>query len=1266
MKNTIKKVISVVLISIIILTAFSAALSALAAEESLHNEQSSVDFSEMNMITYLSSVGSDFYANRDYSDGGNPSLATAYLSSWAGPVSENAHPYNGSLYSKAQYKKLSNIAYLDSVIKINNNVNDVKSAVMEYGALYCGFTYTDKTTDDSNYCTPLLYKTEDGEEWHSHAVTIVGWDDNYPKENFPVQPKKDGAILCKNSWGTDRGYDGYIYISYEDRIFSPLSIKEFAAFTVADKDCGYNKIYQYDEYGANGAFYGLYDKIDYAFNVFPEQGKALNSDETLKAVSFHTTFSNTGYSVYLVEDYQNPEDARLGSRNSKAVKIASGKVSNPGYSVIDLDREYTLKKGTRFAIVLKLDGALGIAEQYTAEVSYVPGVRGNRGESYYSSKNLIIDLYDSLENSNWSIKAFTSYRPDRMMAPGKGLKSYFGIDNENREYSSTKTYSIEEIQKLGGKINQDYIDYLKNPDGSELIPSPLKYSFDTASQKAVSLPAKYDLRDYGYVSTVKDQGFLGSCWAHAALASLESNTLKKYGTGDGIFSSYKTVEARTPCSASISSPGGKETFKFTSPGSAEYTFTLSDGAQGTVYSPFGTVLESGGQSITCYIAKGDSVFLTAGFSSSSATGVITVTADTETLYDERTSTRIEAGSSVKSRTSGDSYSIFSVESESYFSGYYRIVCGGNIDITVNDREIEPNRYYEFSVYTDYRFYEEDEPSTYSMQIVINSTDGKEVDFEIETVSYAEYMCKDSVDIALNETVHVELTEDYETVYAFRFVPEKSGFYCAESDNGIHVNVFDADKERVAANKSNGYSYYLKKDCEYYFGLICYESGNFYIAEYDGSSHSIELKENEPVDDKLYSAAACHEYSFTAKEEGNYRFIIRNINKYDYTIELNDKSANATFINGDAYIYTSFDKGERKTVSVRFAVDESGMYWFGHKYTVSVERSNGTSLMDDAPEIASGDSVTVSDMAPVYKFVAPKDGELAFEVTHTPAEDADVGAVWMYLYNESAGTPYYERSFFRKLDRLTYVVDGKIEFEKGKTYFIYFECGGASSFVFNVKEYADYDITETETLTLDNTVNVTSLNCPINVPVSIAPRGENIGNIDTVYFYIESVYSDSTLRFESDSLPYFGFDFIGQSDTDKGTFISKWKLNISEGTFGSNDKEEGTLFIEDNGEYNLWLGLDYATHRSYFYLPDFVPYKSIYRINPHGSNVVKWTSSDPNVASVDESGTVTARRIGSTVITAVFEDGTVDSETLYVKYAWWQTLIRIFLLGFIWY
>lgn len=34
----------------------------------------------------------------------------------------------------------------------------------------------------------------------NHDVIIIGWDDNYPKENFHTPPKNDGAFICQNSW----------------------------------------------------------------------------------------------------------------------------------------------------------------------------------------------------------------------------------------------------------------------------------------------------------------------------------------------------------------------------------------------------------------------------------------------------------------------------------------------------------------------------------------------------------------------------------------------------------------------------------------------------------------------------------------------------------------------------------------------------------------------------------------------------------------------------------------------------------------------------------------------------------------------------------------------------------------------------------------------------------------------------------------------------------------------------------------------------------
>ena len=66
----------------------------------------------------------------------------------------------------------------------------------------------------------LTEKMEHNSAKINHAVTIVGWDDNYSKDNFLGNACHDGAWIAINSWGEESqdSDDGYIYISYDDAI----------------------------------------------------------------------------------------------------------------------------------------------------------------------------------------------------------------------------------------------------------------------------------------------------------------------------------------------------------------------------------------------------------------------------------------------------------------------------------------------------------------------------------------------------------------------------------------------------------------------------------------------------------------------------------------------------------------------------------------------------------------------------------------------------------------------------------------------------------------------------------------------------------------------------------------------------------------------------------------------------------------------------------------------------------------------------------------
>lgn len=158
--------------------------------------------------------------------------------------------------------------------------------------------------------TSAWYNSEAG--MVDHAVLLVGWDDNYPKENFLEgnRPEQNGAWLIRNSWGDD----GYFWLSYEDK-----TLESGTAYILEEAD-NYEKNYQYDTTG--WSFSMPTNEAE------PTKAKAANiftaeSDEMLEAVSFYTTDANTNYtvSVYTGVSEGQPETGTV----YRAVQSDSGR-----------------------------------------------------------------------------------------------------------------------------------------------------------------------------------------------------------------------------------------------------------------------------------------------------------------------------------------------------------------------------------------------------------------------------------------------------------------------------------------------------------------------------------------------------------------------------------------------------------------------------------------------------------------------------------------------------------------------------------------------------------------------------------------------------------------------------------------------------------------------------------------------------------------------------------------------------------------------------
>jgi C1A family cysteine protease/PKD repeat protein len=92
-------------------------------------------------------------------------------------------------------------------------------------------------------------------------------------------------------------------------------------------------------------------------------------------------------------------------------------------------------------------------------------------------------------------------------------------------------------------LNPDYKKYMNQLKKSAqpeqyprgYVPAPFRVNFKNYAQRPLlkasqQLPERYDLREEGYVTPVKDQGTFGTCWAFAAIGSVESRWRRLEGT----------------------------------------------------------------------------------------------------------------------------------------------------------------------------------------------------------------------------------------------------------------------------------------------------------------------------------------------------------------------------------------------------------------------------------------------------------------------------------------------------------------------------------------------------------------------------------------------------------------------------------------------------------------------------------------------------------------------------------------------------------------
>ncbi len=364
------------------------AFASLTALETTLMPEELLEFSVDHMT-----LNNSFSLSQD--DGGDYTMSMAYLLAWQGPVLEKDDPYGDGITNN----QLQAVKHVQEIQIIESkDLETIKKMIFKYGGVQSSFyasALTDKTGSSRYYNNETCSYCYIGSEKPNHDIVIIGWDDNYPKENFNMELDGNGAFICRNSWGSTFGNNGDFYISYYD---SNIGVHN-TVYTKVEPANNYDNIYQTDLCGYVGQL-GYLDESAYFANAYTAE-----NNETIEAVGFYATGIDTEYSIYVCENFQDST-----SLSKRSDPILTGKFTNSGYYTVKLEQPLDVRAGQKYAVIIRIvtpNSERPIAVEF-ANDRQTADVDLTDGEGYVSYKGISWDRTEESNKCNVCLKVYTN------------------------------------------------------------------------------------------------------------------------------------------------------------------------------------------------------------------------------------------------------------------------------------------------------------------------------------------------------------------------------------------------------------------------------------------------------------------------------------------------------------------------------------------------------------------------------------------------------------------------------------------------------------------------------------------------------------------------------------------------------------------------------------------------------------------------------------------------------------------------------------------